>query len=46
MRLIETLRLGPKASLFLVELDGKTLLIGQHGESLAVLERPPRQDEI
>ena len=46
MRLIETLRLGPKASLFLVEVDGKTLLIGQYGESLAVLERPPRQDEI
>ena len=45
MRLIETLRLGQKASLFLVELDGKTLLIGQYGESLAVLERPTRQDE-
>src|SRR6201988_4722965 len=45
MRLIETLRLGQQASLFLVELDGKTLLIGQYGKSLAVLERPARQDE-
>jgi len=40
MRLIETLRLGPKATLFLVELDGRTLLIGQQGESLAQIERP------
>lgn len=44
LRLLETLRLGPKQSLLLVELDGKTLLIGQNGETLAVLERPAAQD--
>src|SRR5262245_22894473 len=37
MRLVETLRRGQQVSLFLVELDGKTLLIGQYGKSLAVL---------
>jgi hypothetical protein len=40
MRLIETLRLGPKAAIFLVEVDGRTLLIGQQGDTLAVLETP------
>ena len=44
MRLLETLRLGPKSTLFLVDLDGRTLLIGQDGDALAVLERqtPPQ----
>ncbi len=40
MRVIETLRLGPKATIFLVEVDGSTLLIGQQGDTLAVLEAP------
>ena len=40
MRLIETLRLGPKAAVFLVEVDGRALMIGQQGETLAVLEAP------
>ena len=42
MRLVETLRLGPKATVFLVEVDGSTLLIGQHGETLALLEAPKK----
>jgi flagellar biogenesis protein FliO len=41
LRVIETIRLGPKSALFLVELDGRSLLIGQHGETLAVLAEPP-----
>jgi hypothetical protein len=42
MRLVETLRLGPKIAIFLVEVDGRTLLIGQHGETLAVLDPSQR----
>jgi flagellar biogenesis protein FliO len=42
MRLVETLRLGPKATVFLVEVDGSTLLIGQQGETLALLEAPKK----
>lgn len=40
LRVLETVRLGPKSALVLVEVDGSTLLIGQQGESLAVLDRP------
>lgn len=39
LRVVETLRLGPKFTLFLVELDGRGVLIGQQGERFAVLER-------
>jgi flagellar biogenesis protein FliO len=42
MRLVETLRLGPKAAVFLVEVDGRALLIGQQGETLALLEAPKK----
>jgi Flagellar biosynthesis protein, FliO len=42
MRLVETLHLGPKAAVFLVEVDGKTLLIGQQGETLALLDAAPK----
>ena len=42
MRLVETLRLGPKVAIFLVEVDGRTLLIGQQGETLAVLDPSQR----
>jgi len=41
LRVIETIRLGPKSALFLVELDGRGLLIGQQGDTLAVLAHPP-----
>jgi flagellar biogenesis protein FliO len=37
MRVLETLRLAPKATLFLVEVDGRSLLLGQQGETLVVL---------
>jgi len=40
LRVIETVRLGPKSALFLIELDGRALLIGQHGETLATLAHP------
>ena len=42
LRVIETVRLGPKSALFLVEIDGRSLLVGQQGESLAVLTGPQR----
>ena len=41
LRVIETVRLSPKSSLFLVECDNRALLIGQHGDTLAVLDTPP-----
>ena len=40
LRVIETVRLSPRSALFLVELDGQTLLVGQQGEGLAVLNPP------
>jgi len=40
MRIVESMRLTPKSALFLVEVDRETLLIGQHGESLVLLNRP------
>jgi flagellar biogenesis protein FliO len=40
LRVIESVRLGPKSALFLVELDGRGLLVGQQGDTLAVLAHP------
>jgi flagellar biogenesis protein FliO len=40
VRVIETVRLGPKCALFLVEVDGRGLLVGQQGDTLAVLDHP------
>jgi len=37
---VETLRLAPRTTLFLVEADGRTLLIGQHGDRLSLLVGP------
>jgi flagellar biogenesis protein FliO len=37
LRVVETVRLTPKSALYLVELDRRTLLIGQQGDSLVVL---------
>lgn len=47
LKVIETVRLGPKSALFLVDLDGRSLLIGQQGETLAVLAdpSPPATDQ-
>jgi flagellar biogenesis protein FliO len=39
MRVVESLRLTPKTALFLVEVDGRTLLISQAGETLVALSR-------
>lgn len=44
VRLLEVRRLTPKTLLFLVEVDGKTLLLSQYGERLSVVysgEAPP-----
>jgi len=42
LRVIESVGLTPKSALFLVECDAQVLLIGQQGESLAVLSPPPQ----
>jgi hypothetical protein len=42
LRLLETLRLTPKSALFLVEFDGRSVLLGQQGDSLTVLDRSAR----
>lgn len=44
MRVVESLRLTPKTALFLVEVDGKTLLISQAGETLVALSRDVPRD--
>lgn len=36
LKVIETLRLGPKTSLYLVQLDRKTLLLAQSGDNITV----------
>jgi flagellar biogenesis protein FliO len=38
LRVVETLRLAPRTTLFLVELDGRGLLLGQHGENIALIK--------
>ena len=40
LKVVETIRLGPKSALYLVEVDQRTLLIGQQGDALAVLAVP------
>jgi flagellar biogenesis protein FliO len=37
LTLVESMRLGPKASLYLVQLEGRTLLLGQSGDSITVV---------
>lgn len=37
LAVVETLRLSPRTTLFLVELDGEPLLLGQQGQTLTVL---------
>lgn len=41
LRVVETLRLGPRATLFLVELDGKPFIVGQHADRLIIVARDP-----
>jgi flagellar biogenesis protein FliO len=38
LKVVETLRLAPRTSLFLVEFDRRTLLIGQHGDRLSLID--------
>lgn len=38
IRIAEVRRLGPKVALILVEVDGRSLLLGQQGDRLTVLE--------
>jgi flagellar biogenesis protein FliO len=38
LRVVETLRLAPRTTLFLVEFDGRGLLLGQHGENIALIK--------
>lgn len=40
LKLLETLRLTPKATLFLVQFDDRTLLLAQSGDSLTLVEAP------
>lgn len=40
LRVIETVRLGPKTTLFLVAVDDRNLLIGQQGDTLVALAQP------
>lgn len=44
IRLIEVRRLTPKVVLFLVEVDGRTLLLSQQGEKLAMLDAGETRD--
>jgi flagellar biogenesis protein FliO len=41
LRLVETMRLGPRASLYLVQLDQKTLLLAQSGDRITVAATDP-----
>jgi flagellar biogenesis protein FliO len=41
LKLLETMRLTPKTTVFLVQFDNTTLLLGQHGDSLSVLASNP-----
>jgi flagellar biogenesis protein FliO len=43
INVLEIRRLTPKISLFLVELDGVTLLLGQNGEQVSTLYQDPRR---
>lgn len=38
IRIAEVRRLGPKTALYLVEVDGRSLLLGQQGDRLILLE--------
>lgn len=40
MKVLETLRLTPKSTVFLVEVDGRKVLIGQSGSGLTMLGEP------
>lgn len=37
LRVAESLRLAPRTTLWLVEVDGRTVLLGQHGQQLSLL---------
>jgi len=41
LQLLETMRLTPKTTVFVIQFDNKTLLLGQHGDSLSVLASNP-----
>lgn len=41
LQLLETMRLTPKTTVFLIKFDNTTLLLGQHGDSLSVLASNP-----
>lgn len=43
LKLVEQLRLGPRTVLHLVELDGRPLLLGQHGDKLTAVPAPPAE---
>jgi flagellar biogenesis protein FliO len=45
LQLIETQRLTPRTTLFVVQFDEKTLLLGQHGESITVLDTSPAGEQ-
>lgn len=41
LQLLETIRLTPKTTVFLIQFDNATLLLGQHGDSLNLLVSHP-----
>jgi flagellar biogenesis protein FliO len=43
IKLVEVRRLTPKTTLFLVELDGVSLLLGDSGDGLTVLHQAPKR---
>ena len=47
MKLVESLRVSPRTSLLLVEVDGRTILLGEHAAGLVLLSPPvePKHDE-
>lgn len=42
LKLVETMRLGPRASIYLVQLDGRELLLAQSGDAITYIihDRP------
>jgi flagellar biogenesis protein FliO len=46
LKVVETLALAPKTRLFLIELDNRAILLGQHGAKLSVLSDGARPQEV
>ena len=40
IKLVETLRVSPRSTLLMVQVDGQTLVLGEHGGALVMLSAP------